>query len=101
MQVQQKNVDKESINYLISHNKSSCELVSDIIANTRKVEGCSDLKSVLPYCEITIKTPNKLNGESAKTSYILTKGQNNSGPDEPVTFYNFEQLVAYILQKWW
>lgn len=101
MHAQQKNFDKESINYMISRNKSSCELVGDIIANTRKVEGCSDLKSVLPYCEIIIKTANKSNGEKAQTSYILMKGQNNSGPDEPVTFYNLEQVVAYILKKWW
>lgn len=102
MYVQQKQLDQDSLSYLATRNDEAYKLISEIMGNIQTVEGCPDVKSVLPYCEIIIKTPvEDVGDQEAETCYVLMKGQNNSGPNKPVTFYNFEQLVAYILQKWW
>lgn len=102
MHVQQKQLDQDSLSYLATRNDEAYKLISEIMGNIQTVEGCPDVKSVLPYCEIIIKTPMEDgDDQKAKTSYVLMKGQNNSGPNKSITFHKFEQLVAYILQKWW
>ena len=102
MHVQQNYFDQDALKYLAESNNNAYKLISQIMANVRITEGCPDVKSVLPYCEIIIKTPMpELDGEDGQTCYILMKGSNNTGPAHPITFNCFEQLVAYILKRWW
>lgn len=102
MHVKQNYFDKDALKYLAERNNEAYDLISQIMGNVQITEGCPDIKSVLPYCEIIIKTPvSELDGEDGQTHYILMKGENNSGPAKPITFNCFEQLVSYILKRWW
>ena len=102
MHIQQSYFDQDALSYLAERNKDAYDLISQIMGNVQIVEGCPDIKSVLPYCEIIIKTPMpEFDGKDGQTVYVLMKGANKTGPDYPVTFTCFEQLVAYIMKRWW
>lgn len=93
--------EHEALTYLASRVADSHKLIADIMSRIQSEEGSQNVKSILPYCEIFIKQPSIACELNNRTHYILSKGPNNSGPAKPITFNSIEQLVAYILRKWW